>query len=302
MTKFSVRQRLAKHYRVGRVFLAGDACHVHVPIGGQGMNAGMQDSVQLAWKLAYVLRGIPIDHEFFLNTYEEERQPVGQNIVRRTSQTLKLSLSYWFDIALQLILSYHDYLPDPVRMSFIRGITMLNVTYQRKSLPIRVNPTLNNFLNSPLKTMTDMMGLGLSSGDRMPHGYLVPITFGEGQSSLSVYSVLARNFGKMQMFLNLESNINVAAELISFLSTLSVDVHVVLVLKSKDLEKVDEITLKFPKMDIYYDADGLYWKHVTGWEVILVRPDCYLQYVGRLFDFDVIKQHILNVWICKRVK
>jgi len=294
MTKFSVRQRLAEHYRVGRVFLAGDACHVHAPLGGQGMNTGIQDSIQLAWKLAFVLQSIPIDPEFVLNSYEEERRPVGQNLVRRTGKGLEFTASGWFEIALQAMTLIQDYIPDTVRISILRGFSMLDITYQHKSLPIQDNPSLIDFLNSPLKTTADIMGLGLVAGDRMPHGHLVPITSEGHGSSLTVYSVLTRNFGKMNVFLNLESNYRAAAELISyFCTTLSVDIYrIAVVLKSKEFEKSAGISENFPKTDVYYDADGLYWKHVTGWEVVLVRPDCYLQYVGRLSDFDKIKQHI----------
>ncbi|NMO50034.1 NAD(P)-binding protein [Actinoplanes sp. TBRC 11911] len=74
--------RIADRYRAGRVFIAGDAAHVHPPAGGQGMNTGMQDSYNLAWKLAHVLAGAP---ETLLDTYEEERLPVGANVVGLTT-------------------------------------------------------------------------------------------------------------------------------------------------------------------------------------------------------------------------
>ena len=57
LSGFRVHTRMASAYRVGRVFLAGDAAHVHSPVGGQGMNTGMQDAHNLAWKLALVATG-----------------------------------------------------------------------------------------------------------------------------------------------------------------------------------------------------------------------------------------------------
>jgi len=253
----------------------------------------MQDAVQLAWKLAYVLRGTPADNEFVLNTYEEERRHVGQNVVKNTGHAVELLP--WFELAFRALASIQDFLPDSVRLPILKDISMLGITYQHKSLPIQDNPSLTDFLQSPLKTTADIMGLGLAAGDRMPHGHLVSATLeGESPIPLTVYSVLAKHFGKMQLFLNLEGNFEAAAELISYMKTLiSLEIHhVVIVLKSKDLEKSAEISQRFPKTDVYYDADGVFWKHVTGWEVVLVRPDCYLQYVGRLSDFDKIKQHI----------
>ena len=58
LSSFSINERKVSDYRSGRIFLAGDAAHVHSPAGGQGMNTGMQDACNLAWKLALVARGI----------------------------------------------------------------------------------------------------------------------------------------------------------------------------------------------------------------------------------------------------
>ncbi|MBK3581076.1 FAD-dependent monooxygenase [Streptomyces sp. MBT65] len=78
-SRFSNAARQAERYRVGRVFLAGDAAHVHLPIGGQGMNLGIQDAFNLGWKLAAVLTGrMP---ETLLDTYESERHPVGAQVL-----------------------------------------------------------------------------------------------------------------------------------------------------------------------------------------------------------------------------
>jgi len=70
---YNMHVRLADHFRVGRVFLAGDAAHVHPPTGGQGLNTSVQDSYNLGWKLAAVLRGAP---EALLASYEDERRPI----------------------------------------------------------------------------------------------------------------------------------------------------------------------------------------------------------------------------------
>jgi hypothetical protein len=74
--------RLAEAYRVGNVFIAGDAAHIHPPTGGQGMNTGIQDAYNLAWKLAAVLRGDA--DACLLNSYDAERRPVGADVVERT--------------------------------------------------------------------------------------------------------------------------------------------------------------------------------------------------------------------------
>ncbi len=79
---YRISMRLAAAYRKGRCLIAGDAAHIHPPTGGQGMNTGIQDAYNLAWKLALVLRGIA--PETLLDSYEAERRPVGEEVVART--------------------------------------------------------------------------------------------------------------------------------------------------------------------------------------------------------------------------
>jgi 2-polyprenyl-6-methoxyphenol hydroxylase-like FAD-dependent oxidoreductase len=79
---FRISHRLVDHYRHGRVFVAGDAAHIHPPTGAQGMNTGIQDAYNLAWKLALALRGVAA--EGLLDSYQEERHPVGAEVVGRT--------------------------------------------------------------------------------------------------------------------------------------------------------------------------------------------------------------------------
>lgn len=79
---FRIGMRLAGRYRQGRCFLAGDAAHIHPPTGGQGMNTGIQDAYNLAWKLALVLEGS--SPASLLDSYEAERRPVGAEVIART--------------------------------------------------------------------------------------------------------------------------------------------------------------------------------------------------------------------------
>jgi 2-polyprenyl-6-methoxyphenol hydroxylase-like FAD-dependent oxidoreductase len=89
LSRFHSDERQAPHYRVGRVFLAGDAAHVHSPAGGMGMNTGLQDAANLGWKLAAVLHGRA--RESLLDTYEAERHPVGRLVLRGSGAMLRLA-------------------------------------------------------------------------------------------------------------------------------------------------------------------------------------------------------------------
>ncbi|MQT13870.1 FAD-dependent monooxygenase [Segnochrobactrum spirostomi] len=92
LSAFRINARLAQNYREGRVFLAGDAAHIHSPAGGQGMNTGIQDAVNLGWKLAAVLKGTG-DAEMLLASYGAERRPVARDVVDGASQKLHLAFS-----------------------------------------------------------------------------------------------------------------------------------------------------------------------------------------------------------------
>jgi 2-polyprenyl-6-methoxyphenol hydroxylase-like FAD-dependent oxidoreductase len=79
---FRISMRLAEHYRAGNLFLAGDAAHIHPPTGGQGMNTGIQDAYNLAWKMALVLKGAAPGE--LLDSYEVERHAEGADVLART--------------------------------------------------------------------------------------------------------------------------------------------------------------------------------------------------------------------------
>jgi 2-polyprenyl-6-methoxyphenol hydroxylase-like FAD-dependent oxidoreductase len=88
ITRFTDMTRQAAAYRAGRVLLAGDAAHVHSPVGGQGLNIGVQDAVNLGWKLAQVVKGV--SPEGMLDTYEAERHPVAARVLRTTMAQIAL--------------------------------------------------------------------------------------------------------------------------------------------------------------------------------------------------------------------
>ena len=86
---FRVNSRMVKELRSRRVFLAGDAAHIHSPAGGQGMNTGIQDAVNLAWKLALVCSGR--SDPSLLDSYQSERYPVERSVLRQTDMMFRLA-------------------------------------------------------------------------------------------------------------------------------------------------------------------------------------------------------------------
>jgi 2-polyprenyl-6-methoxyphenol hydroxylase-like FAD-dependent oxidoreductase len=129
---------LASTYSINRCFLVGDAAHVHTPIGAQGMNTGMQDSYNLAWKMAFVLKhGMS---ESMLNNYTSERRPVAEKLIHNTDKYFWLAIRKdftnrfvrsfiipWFFRLFGFILA-----SGPMQRAFFRRISQTNIHYGPK--------------------------------------------------------------------------------------------------------------------------------------------------------------------------
>ncbi|MBP2327524.1 2-polyprenyl-6-methoxyphenol hydroxylase-like FAD-dependent oxidoreductase [Kibdelosporangium banguiense] len=105
LTVWRPNVRMTSRFQVGRVFLAGDAAHVHPPSGGQGMNTGVQDAYNLGWKLAAVLRGAP---EVLLDSYEQERLPVAAHVLGLSERLLARRTMHRGHEERQLGITYQD--------------------------------------------------------------------------------------------------------------------------------------------------------------------------------------------------
>ena len=90
LSRFRINERKVKDYRDGRVFLAGDAAHIHSPAGGQGMNTGMQDAFNLAWKLALVVQGRAKAE--LLDSYSPERSAIGDQVLRNAGRLTEIAI------------------------------------------------------------------------------------------------------------------------------------------------------------------------------------------------------------------
>jgi 2-polyprenyl-6-methoxyphenol hydroxylase-like FAD-dependent oxidoreductase len=126
LSRFGDATRLADSYRVGRVLLAGDAAHIHPPIGGQGLNLGVQDAVNLGWKLAAQIRGWA--PETLLDTYQAERRPVAEEVLDNTrAQTELLSAGPGPRAVRRLLIELMEF--DEVNRRLIEKITAIGIRY-----------------------------------------------------------------------------------------------------------------------------------------------------------------------------
>jgi 2-polyprenyl-6-methoxyphenol hydroxylase-like FAD-dependent oxidoreductase len=216
---YSMNARLADRYRVGRVFLAGDAAHIHPPTGGQGLNTSVQDSYNLGWKLAAVLGGAPKE---LLATYEEERRPIAagmlgmakrlldegkQGPMRRGRETRQLDLGYLgTSLALQMPerhgLQAGDRAPDAPMcgaagqrtrlFSLFRGPHWTLLGYEADRAAVAPRPGLHVRTVGPRGDLVDDAGhfrdaYGLSPGEWVlvrPDGYVGAIAGADNLSAL----------------------------------------------------------------------------------------------------------------------
>lgn len=159
LSNFVVHHRMVDRYRQGHVFLAGDAAHIHSPIGGQGMNTGIQDAYNLAWKLALVIQGKAPDS--LLDTYEAERFPVGRKVLEQTDVNHRLRVS-GSPLA--------DILMDRVVFPLLRIRPILDVV---ADFVLKRGSQLDvNYRQSSLSEDTGSLRKGPKAGDRAPNGDL----------------------------------------------------------------------------------------------------------------------------------
>jgi 2-polyprenyl-6-methoxyphenol hydroxylase-like FAD-dependent oxidoreductase len=164
LSHFRINERKVDRYSVGRVFLAGDAAHIHSPAGGQGMNTGMQDAFNLAWKLALVLQnkaGTPL-----LDTYSQERSAIGDQVLRNAGVLTRVAL---------------------VRQPLLRRLRNLLFSKLGRSrrlqrrLVQQLCETDLHYRGSALSPVLAASGQGLQPGDRTPD---LPCQAAEGETRL----------------------------------------------------------------------------------------------------------------------
>ncbi len=133
LANFHIHYRLAPRYRNGRIFLAGDAAHVHSLLAGQGMNTGIQDAFNLAWKLALVIRGVA--PESWLDTYESERRTVGEGVVAMT-KAITESAEHYARLSpnQRERLVSHMLIPEPERLQAARHLQEVDLDYRNSPL------------------------------------------------------------------------------------------------------------------------------------------------------------------------
>lgn len=154
-TTYRLHHRMADNFRSQRCFLVGDAAHIHSPVGGQGMNTGLQDAYNLAWKLAGV-----INNQFtepILDSYAAERMPVAKDLLNTTDKVFKIVLSQsWltslFKKWIMPRLLKFVWSKENLREIFFRRLSQININYRDSKINLHLSHTTN-----------------IKAGDRLPY-------------------------------------------------------------------------------------------------------------------------------------
>jgi hypothetical protein len=163
LASFRINERKVADYRAGRVFLAGDAAHIHSPAGGQGMNTGMQDACNLGWKLALVCRGLAAP-EPLLESYNIERSAVGRRVLADAGRLTMLAVMR--SGVMQAVRNHVASLVfglAPVRETMANKLAELSIGYPESPLTHRghhghTGPAPGQ--RAPILDMTDPVGAG----------------------------------------------------------------------------------------------------------------------------------------------
>ena len=259
LTIFEIHHAQVPRYRVGRAFLAGDAAHVHSPAGGQGMNTGMQDAFNLGWKLAAVIRGHA--EPTLLDTYHTERHPIAARVIEQTTKLTNMG-------------TLDNRFARAVRNSALHHITRLAPV--RRVVADQMEETDINYRNSPIVAGMHRPG-AVQPGDAAPD-----VSDSALQELTNTDGTVALLFGPPVIRPGEYPAIGAAGQLLSGLRQIRIDTTADPATDNANAnananERVSEET-------VVHDPDHRI-THRFGarpGDVILIRPDGYIGFVGSL--------------------
>jgi 2-polyprenyl-6-methoxyphenol hydroxylase-like FAD-dependent oxidoreductase len=280
---FRIQRRQADRYRRGPVFLAGDAAHVHSPVGGQGMNTGIQDAFNLGWKLALAARDMAAPG--LLDTYQAERHPIARGVLRGTHLGTRLLLAQ--NPLMQAVREYA--VPaivniPPVRHRILAAVSQLSISYRGSFLSVDADDRDE----TPSWLRRDVQGL--RAGDRVPDATLIEAN---GSKPVALFELISQGWTLLlfpgdratpESIGSLERNARQVQE------TVGNAVHSHLVLNALAngggaatalLDPAQEVTRVFGA------GKGL---------VALMRPDGYLGYRGRPDQLGELASYLARVF------
>ncbi|MDF5722040.1 MAG: FAD-dependent monooxygenase [Rhizonema sp. PD37] len=237
---FRINSRMVEHLNVGRVFLGGDTAHIHSPAGGQGMNTGIQDMVNLGWKLAFVLKGQA--REKLLDTYEQDRLPVIHDLLTKTD-----GLTEIIGTENPIIRSLFNHLApwivgaDVVQQNSTARLSQLSLGYRHSPLSVHHGH-----------------GGSLHAGDRIPDFPLQVVRAGGVKENQTLFHLL--NPSRFTLFLVGISDASIHAQISEQLAPWH--------------ELIEGIQIEAPNSELEYKRFQDYLGSKPA--MLLIRPDGYI--------------------------
>jgi 2-polyprenyl-6-methoxyphenol hydroxylase-like FAD-dependent oxidoreductase len=274
LSNFRINERKVADYRRGRIMLAGDAAHVHSPAGGQGMNTGMQDAFNLAWKVAFVQEGKG-QAEALLHSYSVERSAIGDQVLKNaenftTVATLHNPIAQSLRNHLAPIITSFQFFQDKVRREWWE----ISLNYRHSPLSAHDGPGLKG---------------ALSAGDRLCDAPLTSMADGRSSTLFATMDGIrctllllpGNDGGPLSELLEIADEVGQ-----TFPGALSTEV----ILKSDAPDPGTGIS----NLPIWVDMKGRVYEklHAAHPTLVLVRPDGYIGYRGQLAGGEALKQYL----------
>jgi len=266
---YRLHHRYARQFSKDRCFLAGDAAHVHSPAGGQGMNTGLQDAYNLAWKLALVIQEA-VEPDLLL-TYQDERLPVAKNLVASTDKLFSFMVSSnpvmrFLRLNTLPLLFKKVFRYNSVRSSIFKRVSQTGIRYQKSRLSVTAAAEKHFPEQAP------------HPGDRVPY---MSVFSADQQRKMSLYSLLHHSY----------------FTLLIFKSTFGPDRAEQL---KEELEA--ELEIYYPELvhtqiiypheenHVLYDQFG-----INEDAFYLIRPDNYIAFRAQPANVESLMQYLTNV-------
>lgn len=255
ISSFWIHSKIVNEMRHGNIFLAGDAAHIHSPAGGQGMNSGLQDAFNLVWKLALVIKGQA--KPSLLDSYQSERYPVVNDIVKRTEYCTKTALfDDSFLIKLRKFSNKILRTEKPLSKKITLGITQLDIRYEKSPV---------------IAYQTQVSAKSPQSGERAPDVNLQ-------QSSLYIY--LRNTTHNILLFTGpmlTKTKVKKIQALQDWCTQTQNNLIKMHVITNEDLSGIK---------NIIFDENGVLHKryHIKNQALYLIRPDNYIAYCSKSLD------------------
>ena len=274
---FKIHRRQAKSYRVGRAFLVGDAAHIHSPAGGQGMNTGLQDAYNLAWKLALAMNGIV--KPAVLDSYAAERHAVGREVLKQTdAMTKMMELRSPVAMAIRNRIAAAISSTDIFQNMARKGMSELAVNYRESPIVAEYHGGIFGTINS---------FSGPRAGDRAPNAERLRI----GGKPTTLFELLRTDKHKLLIFAGARLDAEELKKLVTNARQVAdqhgkhIDVYMV---------NADSTSPGIPGWDgnvIVDDGDALHRAyHAVATCGYLIRPDGYIGYRS----FPIRTEHLMD--------